>query len=212
MGHHSRLALNFIFVLQPCLSTWKYWQHSISAWNYNWDHHKYHYIKCNQNFHYQQYYHHNHHFIITSEASFWPSVIVIACICMCCVLVNLELVCVVTHHLFNLGSPNLVQRGKRFWLRSLLYCWAIELDLHGQIEHKIKKFTPFWVVHAILPNQLKLGFPNLNQKCILALLWSLLIIFYQTYLHYFCIIFSESIGWKYLVRSSLATDQILAEH
>ena len=49
-------------------------------------------------------------------------------------------------------------------------------------------------------------------KCISALLRSLLIIFYQTYLHYFCIIFSETIGWKYLVRSSLVTDRILAEH
>ena len=135
MGHHLRLALNFIFVLQPCLSTWKYWQHSISAWNYNCDHHKYQYIKCNQNFHYQQYYHHyhyNHHFIITPEANFWPSAIVIACICMCCVLVNPELVRVVTHHLFNRGSPNLVQMSKRFLSRSL-YCGAIDLDLHGQI-------------------------------------------------------------------------------
>ena len=35
------LLRNFIFVLQPCLSTWKYWQHSISTWNYNCNHHKY---------------------------------------------------------------------------------------------------------------------------------------------------------------------------
>ena len=67
-------------------------------------------------------------------------------------------------------------------------------------------------------HQLNLGFPNLDQKCILALLRSLLIlglidgpsisfaIFYQTYLC--CIIISETVTCKYLVRPSLVTDQI----
>ena len=79
-----------------------------------------------------------------------------------------ELVCAITHHSFKLGSPNLDQRCKRPWLISLLFCGAIDLDLHCQILLKNQNLPHFGLVHAITHHQLQLGFPNLDQKCILA--------------------------------------------
>ena len=43
------------------------------------------------------------------------------------------LVRTITHHPFNLGSPNLDHRCKRPWLRSQLFCGVIDIDLKGQI-------------------------------------------------------------------------------
>ena len=48
-----------------------------------------------------------------------------------CVCVNHLLVRTITCHLFKLGSPNLVQRSKTPWLRSLLFWGAIDCDLQG---------------------------------------------------------------------------------
>ena len=75
---------------------------------------------------------------IFTRGQFWPSGIVVACVCvsvcLCvCVSVNHELVRVIIHQPFKLGSPNLVQRSKTPWLRSLLFFGAIDLDLKGQI-------------------------------------------------------------------------------
>ena len=53
---------------------------------------------------------------------------------------------------------------------------VIDLDLQGQIELKNQNFPHFELVHAITHHQLKLQFPNLEQKCILALFRSLLIL------------------------------------
>ena len=39
----------------------------------------------------------------------------------------------ITHHPFKLGSPNLDQRCKTPWFRSLLFWGPINLDLQGQI-------------------------------------------------------------------------------
>ena len=50
-----------------------------------------------------------------------------------CVCINHLFVRTITRHLFKLGSPNLVQRSKTHWLRSLLFLGAIDLDLQGQI-------------------------------------------------------------------------------
>ena len=75
----------------------------------------------------------------------------------------------ITHYPFKLGSPNLDQRCKRPWLRSLLFCGAIDCDLQGQIALQSQNLPHFEVVHAITLHQLKLQFPNLEQKCILAL-------------------------------------------
>ena len=60
-------------------------------------------------------------------------------VCVCvrpCV--NHKLFRAITHHSFQLGSPNLDHRYKRPWLRSLLFLGVIDLDLQGP------KFTPFW--------------------------------------------------------------------
>ena len=46
---------------------------------------------------------------------------------------NHLLVRAITHHPFKLGSPNLDHRCKIPWLRSLLFCGVIDLDLQGQI-------------------------------------------------------------------------------
>ena len=58
------------------------------------------------------------------------------CVSIClsvCLCVNHLLVRVITRDLFKLGSPNLDQRCKRPWLRSLLFEGGIDFDLQGQI-------------------------------------------------------------------------------
>ena len=52
----------------------------------------------------------------------------------------------------------------------------IDLELQGQIELKSKNLPHFELVRAKSHHQLKSVFPNLGQKCILALLRSLLIL------------------------------------
>ena len=79
----------------------------------------------------------------------------------------------VTHDPFKLGSPNLDQRCKRPWLISPLFCGTIDCDLQGQIELQSQNLSHFQLIHAITHHQLKLQFPNLEQKCILALFRSL---------------------------------------
>ena len=83
--------------------------------------------------------------------------------------VNHELIRAITHHLFKLGFPNLDHRCQRPWLRSLLFLGVIDLDLQSQIQLQIQNLPHFELVHAITYHQLKLQFPNLEQKCILAL-------------------------------------------
>ena len=116
---------------------------------------------------------------IFTRGQFWPSGIVVACVCVCvcvCLSVNHQLVRAITHQPFKLESPNLDQRWKRPWLRSLLFCGTIDLELQGQIELKSQNFPHFELVRAKSHHQLKSVFPNLGQKCILALLRSLLIL------------------------------------
>ena len=83
------------------------------------------------------------------------------------------LVRAITQHAFKLGSPNLDNWCKRPWLRSLLFLGVIDLDFQGQIELQSQNLPHFELVHAITHHQLKLQFPNLEQKCILALFRSL---------------------------------------
>ena len=45
----------------------------------------------------------------------------------------------------------------------------IDRDLQGQIELQSQNLPHFELVHAITHHQLKLQFPNLEQKCIFAL-------------------------------------------
>ena len=77
----------------------------------------------------------------------------------------------ITHHPFKLVSPNLVK------IPIVLggdWPWPSRSNLTSK-----SKFTPFWAsefVHMISHHWLKAGFPNLDQKCISALLRSLLIL------------------------------------
>ena len=113
--------------------------------------------------------------VLLPEASFGLRVLSLpASVCVCvrpCV--NHELVRAITHHPFQLGSPNVDQRCKRSWLRSLLFCGRIDRDIQGQIELQSQNLPHFELVHAITHHQLKLQFPYLEQKCILTLFRSL---------------------------------------
>ena len=94
------------------------------------------------------------------------------CVCMCvCVRVSInhEFVYAITHQSFKLGSLNLDQRCKRPWLRAQWFCGMIDRDFQGQIELQSQDSPHFKLVYAITHHQLKLQFPNLEWKCILAL-------------------------------------------
>ena len=115
------------------------------------------------------------------KVNFYPRPVMAFGCCRClrvcvrvCLSVNHQLVRAITHQLFKLESPNLDQRCKRPWLRSLLLLGTIDLELQGQIELKTQNLPHFELVRAISHHQLKSVFPNFGQKCILALLRSLL--------------------------------------
>ena len=93
-----------------------------------------------------------------------------------CVCINHELVPTITYPPFKLGSPNLDQRCKTPWFRTLLFLGMIDLDLQGQIKLESQILPHFELVHTITHQPFKLESPNLDQKCILALLRSLLIL------------------------------------
>ena len=114
-------------------------------------------------------------YVLLPEASFGLRVLSLpAFVCVCVrVSVNHEFVCAITHQPFKLGSPNLDQKCKRPWLRALSFCGMIDHDLQDQIEPQNQNIPHFELVHAISHHQLKLQFPNLEQKCILALFRSL---------------------------------------
>ena len=63
------------------------------------------------------------------------------------------------------------------WLRSLLFCGAIDHGLQREFELKSQSLPHFKLVRAISHHRLKSRFPNLVQKSILAQLRSLLIFF-----------------------------------
>ena len=73
---------------------------------------------------------------VFTRGQFWPSGIFIGCVggSVCqCVCVNHQLVRTITPRSFKLGSPNLDQRCKTPWFRSLLFWGMIDLDLQGPI-------------------------------------------------------------------------------
>ena len=109
------------------------------------------------------------------EASFGLRVLSLpASVCVCvCLCVNHLLFRAIIRDLFKLGSPNLDKRCKRPWLRSLLFWGAIDLDLQGQISLQTQNWPHFELVQTITHHLFWLGFPNLDNKCILALLRSL---------------------------------------
>ena len=59
---------------------------------------------------------------------------------------KIELVRAIIHQPFKPGSPNLDQRCKRPWLRSLLFCGVIDGDLQGQIGLESQNLPHFWLV------------------------------------------------------------------
>ena len=59
---------------------------------------------------------------------------VYACVSLC---VNHLLVCAIIRDLFKLGSPNLEQMCKTTWLKFLLFCGAINLDLQVKFNLKV---------------------------------------------------------------------------
>ena len=106
---------------------------------------------------------------IFTRGQFWHSGIVVACVRPSVRPSVTKFVRAITHYPFKLGSQNLDHRCKRPWLRSLLFCGTIDLDLQGQIALQSQNLPHFELVHAITHHQLKLQFPDLEQKCILAL-------------------------------------------
>ena len=101
------------------------WMPSIPQWQYIM-------LKCDDDMNY----------LVFTQGQFWPSGIVIACVCACvsvcvCVFVSLCVnhlfVRAITRDQFKLGSPNLKQRCKKPWLRSPMFLGMIDLDLQCQI-------------------------------------------------------------------------------
>ena len=131
-----------------------------------------------------------------------------------CVCVNHELVHTITHHSFKLGSPNFDQRCKTPWFRSLFLGGMIDLDLQGQIYLESQILPYFELVCTITHQPFKLESPNLDRKCILALLRCFLILdligfdlhfhfqswnlfFYQIYLPSFVLYSVRPVACKY---------------
>ena len=137
------------------------------------------------------------------EASFGLRVLSLPALSVCvCVrpCVYHELVRTITHHPVQLGSPNLDHRCKIPWLRSLLFLGVIDPDIQGQIELQSQNLPHFELVRAITHHPFELGPPNLDQRCKIPLLRSLLFwglierdMFNSTYfqnpvyLHRFCV-------------------------
>ena len=99
---------------------------------------------------------------VFTRGQYWPSGIVVACVCVyVCLSVNHELVRAIIHEPFKLGSPNVDQRCKRPWLRSLLFCGVTDGDLQGQIELESQNLPHFWLVscpgHKSIPNKVRLS-------------------------------------------------------
>ena len=126
---------------------------------------------------------------VFTQGQFWPSGIVVACVCPSISPSVAKFVRAITRQPFKLESPNLDQWCKRPWLRSLLFCGTIDRDHQGQIELQSQNLPHFELVHAITHHQLKLQFLNLEQKCILALFrsyqfWAWLILIFTSILNF----------------------------
>ena len=88
-----------------------------------------------------------------------------AFVCLCVrACSNHEIVPVINHHPFKLGSPNLDQTCKTTWLRSLLSYCIIDLDLQGQNELLNQNLVHFELIHVITHHQFKSQFSSLEQN------------------------------------------------
>ena len=100
------------------------------------------------------------------------------CVCPCvraCMCINDLIVRTITHQPFKLESANLDGRRITPWLGCLSFLGVIDLHLQGQIKLAIPNVSNFELVQNITCHPFKLQSPNLDQKCILIQLRSLLI-------------------------------------
>ena len=84
--------------------------------------------------------------VLSSPAS--VCMFVRVCVSVC---VNHLLVHAITRDPFKLGSPNLDQRCKRPWLRSLLFLGVMDLDLQGKILLQSQNLPHFELVSLSAP-------------------------------------------------------------
>ena len=83
------------------------------------------------------------HYFFTRD-QFWPSSIVVACVCVSvCPCINHGLVRAITHHSFKLASPNLEYMLKRPWLRTYGFWGSSTLTFKVKFNLKLN-FTSFW--------------------------------------------------------------------
>ena len=82
--------------------------------------------------------------LFVARGQFWPSGIVIACVCVSvCPCINHGLVRAITHHSFKLASPNLEHMYKRPWLRTLSFWGDRPWPSRPNLTWK-STFTSFW--------------------------------------------------------------------
>ena len=74
----------------------------------------------------------------------------------------------ITHHIFELGSPKLHQMCILGPCRTLLKMVLIDLELQGHLGSKTSKSTKNGLVRAITRRVFELGSPNLYKVCILC--------------------------------------------
>ena len=123
--------------------------------------------------------------VIFTRGQLWPSGIVVACVCLCvcvyvCVCVRQSSVCPDDN--LSPAQATITKFGPE--VQNTLIKIPIVFGVHwpwpSRLNWTLKsKFTPFWAcefVRTINQYQMKWGFPNLDQKCILVLLRSLLIL------------------------------------
>ena len=96
--------------------------------------------------------------------------IVVSCVCpsVCPSVRELYLVCMITHHIFELESPNLYQTCFLGYSQLVLKIGVIDLDLQGHFSHFVLGLLEIWLVRAITRHRFGLESPNLHQTCILG--------------------------------------------
>ena len=108
-----------------------------------------------------------------TRGQFWPSGIVVACVCVCvsvCVSVG-----AITRDPFNLGSPNLDERCRRLWSKFLLNLGQLILTFNAKFNLKVRIYPHFELIRTITHYSFKIRSQNLDHRCIIAWLNSLLL-------------------------------------
>ena len=81
---------------------------------------------------------------------------------------KLSVVSTITHHRFELESPNLLQTCTLRYSQLVLKMGVIDCDLQGHFGHFVLEFLQIWLVCMITYNGFELESPNLHQICILG--------------------------------------------